>query len=33
MNLADKDPNNDPDVEDLSARLARAVHCAGRACP
>lgn len=31
--LTDRDPGNDPDVEDLSARLARAVHCAGRACP
>jgi arylsulfatase A-like enzyme len=31
--LADRDPNNDPDLEDLSARLARAVHCAGRSCP
>jgi len=31
--LADRDPGNDPDVEDLSARLARAVHCSGRDCP
>jgi arylsulfatase A-like enzyme len=31
--LADRDPNNDPDIEDLSARLGRAVRCAGRNCP
>ena len=31
--LADNDRRNDPDVDALSARLRRAVRCAGRACP
>jgi len=31
--LADKDPKNDPDVAGLSARLHRAEHCSGQACP
>jgi N-acetylglucosamine-6-sulfatase len=31
--LADHDSGNDPDVDALSARLQRAVHCTGRDCP
>jgi arylsulfatase A-like enzyme len=31
--LADNNPNNDPDVAGLSARLQQAEHCSGASCP